>query len=91
MRRDIRLSKDISVSAIKSVAKKYKATVTEICHVMVSQAIKEYSRRHGDLETTEITIISTFATKPPPMTRAELEYGNGFVPMFLTMPISDDF
>ena len=25
------------------------------------------------------------------MTRAELEYGNGFVPMFLTMPISDDF
>jgi hypothetical protein len=36
-------------------------------------------------------VISTFATKPPPRTKDELEYGNGFVPLFLTMPISDDF
>lgn len=91
IKRTIKISKDISVNSLKVAAKKYKATVFEICHTMVSQTIKEYSRRHGDREISEITVISTFATKPPPRTKEELEYGNGFVPLFLKMPISDDF
>lgn len=90
MNREIRILKDISVSAIKAAAKKHKATVTEICHVMVSQATKEYSRRHGDREISEMMVISTFAMKPPPRTKGELTYGNNFVPLFLNMPVSDD-
>jgi len=37
-----------------------------------------------------MTIISTFATKSPPRSIEQLEYGNGFVPLFLKMAISDD-
>jgi hypothetical protein len=87
----MRFSQDFHIPSIKKVSKKLGATITEICHTIVGLTIKEYDRRHGSGDLKEITIISTFSTVPMPKRVDEITYGNGFVPLFMTLPITDNF
>lgn len=86
----MRISKDFHIPSIKKVSKKVGATITEICHSMVALSIKEYDRKNGSGKLNEITIISTFSTVPFPKNLDEISYTNGFVPLFMTLPVTDD-
>ena len=64
--RVIRISNDILVQDLKKSSKLYKCSITEACHTVVSQTLKEYARRRGHDDLKEITITQTFSTKSMP-------------------------
>ena len=90
-KRETRMSDDISVSGLKRSSKLYKCSITEACHTVISQTLKEYSVQKGDDKLKDITITSTFSTAPMPTSLQEVTWGNFWVPQYLTLPVESDF
>lgn len=85
------LSDDFSVRELKKCAKLHKCTITEACYSLIGQSMREYSEIHGDKDLREITILSSFSTRPTPTSKKEITLGNGFIPMPITFPVDKDF
>ena len=69
--------------------KNLKCSLNEATLSILGQAIKAYAVKQNE-KLDQITITSTFALKDFPKNYNEITMGNGYVPLYYQIPVSDD-